>query len=302
MSSVKTRKYVRKTKRSKTRSFVNDTTAKDYAIAVDRFFQGFPNKNSLFKVATKEEEHEAIERFKNDRPSLENFLMTHNIFLAINLASHYSRMYIDYNELISNAMFGLSEAAKRFRPEKNVRFNTYASNWILKYIKYPFYNDTYNKRITANTSTYIDSADFQKEREDENCPCYNSFINSIEPTYQHNITALRTPVDEIDKKFDDATRESLINKITASVNASSLSSTDKRVYSKLFLDGKQIVDVSKDIGVSAMMVIKSKQRITEYISKNFLTDSKMYNLSKEQNILCQKTKNQTEEYSHSHTA
>ncbi len=256
-------------RRSKYRSFKNDATENEYAAAVDRFFNGFPDKDSLFRVASREEEREAVERFKDDKPSLENFLMTHNIFLAINLAGHYSRMYADHNELISNAMFGLSEAAKKFDPSVGTRFNTYATHWILKRIKYPFYNDTYNKRIVANTSVYIDSADFSKEQRDDGLPCYNTFSESIEPTYCHRLSALRTPHDEIDGRDMESEMSGLIDMITSSVNASSLSSTDKMVYSELFIDGKRIKDVSNDIGVSMMTVIKSKQRVSEYISKNF---------------------------------
>lgn len=249
-------------------NFVNEKTERDYAIAVERFFSGYPDKDSVFRVASKDEERAAIERFKDDRPSLENFLMTHNIFLAINLASHYSRMYSDHSELISNAMFGLSEAAKKFDPSLGNRFNTYASHWILKRIKYPFYNDVYNRRIAANTSVYLDSADFSKDDADGS-PCYSAFSASIEPTCRHSAAATSTPCDEIDRRSERLDKGALIDMITYSVNASSLSTTDKRIYNEMFIDGKHAKDVSDSIGVPMMSVIKGKNRVTEYISRKF---------------------------------
>lgn len=259
-----------KGRRSKYRSFVNEKTDSGYAKAVDRFFSGFADKNRMFRVVSKEEEREAIDRLKDDRPSLEKYLMTHNIFLAINLASHYSRMYSDYDDLISNAMFGLKEAARKFDVTKGTRFNTYATCWILKYIKYPFYNDTYNKRIVANTSVYLDSADFSKEdREDGKRPCYSAFSESVDPTYVHRIPMSSNPADDVERREADCARSRLIDTITASVNASSLSRTDKRIYSELFVSGKDVRDASADMGVSMMTVIKGKRRIAKYISKNF---------------------------------
>lgn len=270
MRNVETHNSRGRGRRSKFRSFVNEKTDGSYAKAVDRFFSGIKDKNRLFRVVSKEEERDAIERFKDDRPSLEKFLMTHNIFLAINLASHYSRMYSDYDDLISNAMFGLKEAARKFDTSKGTRFNTYATCWILKHIKYPFYNDTYNRRIAANTSTYLDSADFSNEDRDEvRRPRYGSFSESIDPTYAHRIPLSSTPAEDVERKEADCARSRLIDTITASVNASSLSPTDKRIYSELFVSGKGIKGASSDMGVSMMTVIKGKHRIAKYISKNF---------------------------------
>lgn len=268
MTSKTVKGGTRSRKRRNTRSFTNDGTASEYAAAVDRFFHGFPNKDLLFRIVTREEERDAIDRLGDNRTELENYLITHNIFLAVNLASHYSRMYSDYNDLISNAMFGLSEAARKFDVGKNIRFNTYATHWILKYIRHPFYNDTYNRKISANVSVLLDSADFQRER-DDNCPSYSAFIKSVEPTFVHRLKSIKTPVEHIEDEMDAEDRTALIDRITSSVNASSLTKTDKRVYAELFINGKRIKDISNDIGTSVMTVIKSKKRISEYISKNF---------------------------------
>ena len=50
--------------------------------------------------------------------------------LAISMANKYSRYGVDSTELIQEAGVGLMKAAKKFDPERGVRFSTYATWWI----------------------------------------------------------------------------------------------------------------------------------------------------------------------------
>jgi len=50
--------------------------------------------------------------------------------LAISMATKYSRYGVDSTELIQEAGVGLMKAAKKFDPERGVRFSTYATWWI----------------------------------------------------------------------------------------------------------------------------------------------------------------------------
>jgi RNA polymerase sigma-32 factor len=50
--------------------------------------------------------------------------------LAISMAKKYGRYGVDTNELIQEAGIGLMKAAKKFDPERGVRFSTYATWWI----------------------------------------------------------------------------------------------------------------------------------------------------------------------------
>ncbi len=50
--------------------------------------------------------------------------------LAISMANKYSRYGVDGTELIQEAGVGLMKAAKKFDPERGVRFSTYATWWI----------------------------------------------------------------------------------------------------------------------------------------------------------------------------
>jgi RNA polymerase sigma-32 factor len=50
--------------------------------------------------------------------------------LAISMAKKYGRYGVDTSELIQEAGIGLMKAAKKFDPERGVRFSTYATWWI----------------------------------------------------------------------------------------------------------------------------------------------------------------------------
>merc|ERR1711990_259070 len=50
--------------------------------------------------------------------------------LAVSMANKYSRYGVDSTELIQEAGVGLMKAAKKFDPERGVRFSTYATWWI----------------------------------------------------------------------------------------------------------------------------------------------------------------------------
>jgi RNA polymerase sigma-32 factor len=69
-------------------------------------------------------------REKEDQGALDE-LVTSHIRLVVKIASGFRGYGLPVPDLIQEGNIGLLEAAKRFDPEKNVRFSTYASWWIL---------------------------------------------------------------------------------------------------------------------------------------------------------------------------
>ena len=58
-------------------------------------------------------------------------LVTSHVRLVVKIASGFRGYGLPVSDLIQEGNVGLLEAAKRFDPERNVRFSTYASWWIL---------------------------------------------------------------------------------------------------------------------------------------------------------------------------
>jgi len=81
-----------------------------------------------------EREHEAELgrrwRDSGDKAAL-NELVTSHIRLAVKIAAGFRGYGLPLPDLIQEGNIGLMEAAKRFDPDRNVRFSTYASWWIL---------------------------------------------------------------------------------------------------------------------------------------------------------------------------
>lgn len=244
-------------------------TYKAWAMCVDRFFSGYKDtKDEMFRSLSKEEELELIEKYRNDRPTLEERLIRHNIFLAVNLASKYSSYGNDYDDILSSAMYGLNVAARKFDIDRGTKFSTHAVWWIRKYILMATTGNRYNRNIGSKVSIYLDSPEFNNERDEENYN-YSTFSKSIEPSFMHMFSDAKTPYEKIadsEIAFDNV---SLIDRITKSVSASSLTDRDKDVYRKMFLDGLNSSDISEQLGMTKHAVAKSRSRIASYITENF---------------------------------
>ena len=78
-----------------------------------------------------DEEHALAERWRNqgDKSALDALTIPH-LRLAISNAVKFGRYGPDAGDLVQEGVAGLMEAARRFDPERGVRFATYANWWI----------------------------------------------------------------------------------------------------------------------------------------------------------------------------
>lgn len=84
----------------------------------------------------KEYEVELGQRWQNeeDQNALDQ-LVTSHIRLVVKMASAFKGYNLQISDLIQEGTIGLIKAAKRFDPQREVRFSTYASWWILAAIQ-----------------------------------------------------------------------------------------------------------------------------------------------------------------------
>ena len=76
-----------------------------------------------------EEKKLAIKAREGDKEAIEKLIQS-NLRFVVNVAKNYIGYGIPFQELISAGNIGLIEAARRFDPNKNVRFISYAIWWI----------------------------------------------------------------------------------------------------------------------------------------------------------------------------
>ncbi len=77
-----------------------------------------------------EEEHELAVKMANGDKKARETLIRSNLRFAIREAKKYWYSNLDYEDLLSTATTGLTNAVNHFNPEKNTKIITYASWWI----------------------------------------------------------------------------------------------------------------------------------------------------------------------------
>ena len=90
------------------------------------------SNNAEYRPLTKAEEQEII---ANNSPDVaRELLIKHNIRLVFNLAKKYAPTSMDFDELIGRGLEGLCYAAKKFDLKRNIKFITYATPLVFKFI------------------------------------------------------------------------------------------------------------------------------------------------------------------------
>ena len=83
---------------------------------------------------TKSQEHQLALKIQQGDSNALNELVLHNLKFVVLLANKFIGMGVNIDDLIQEGNKGLIEAAKRFTPEKDTKFITYAQFWIRKHL------------------------------------------------------------------------------------------------------------------------------------------------------------------------
>ena len=94
-------------------------------------YSAFSKKIAQIKRLSEEEEKELGLRVKNySDKTAQQKLVLHNMRLALKMAHQYKREWTNIMDLVQEASFGMAIAAKKWDPEMETRFGTYAVYWI----------------------------------------------------------------------------------------------------------------------------------------------------------------------------
>ncbi len=133
--ATKTRptKKSKRTTKNEQRRF--NKRASKYSVNVDPL-QSYLTEISKYELLTREQEKELGGRFQKtgDKEAV-SALTTANLRLVVKIAMEYQRVWMqNLLDLIQEGNIGLIKAAKKYDPNKNVKFSYYASFWIKAYI------------------------------------------------------------------------------------------------------------------------------------------------------------------------
>jgi RNA polymerase sigma-32 factor len=107
----------------------------------DRWTELLARASKVAPILSQEEEVELVRSAQaGSERSLDRLLSCH-FRLVASVARGYKRHGLAFEDLVSEGMLGLVEAARRFDPERGVRFASYATWWIRANIrKYTLFN------------------------------------------------------------------------------------------------------------------------------------------------------------------
>ena len=86
------------------------------------------------RVLTREEETRLIRDVRNGRRNALDELIESNLGFVVKVANEYRGLGLPFEDLLNEGNIGLIEAARRFDPDRKLRFTTYAAWWIRKLI------------------------------------------------------------------------------------------------------------------------------------------------------------------------
>ena len=160
------------------------------------YYVGYIRNNSFLQPLDKEEEARCIAALQEKNEEARNKLIEHNLRLVAHIIKKYYSTFKDQDDLISIGTIGLIKAVSTFKPEKSVRFATYASRCIENEVLMHFRN----KKKSAQDVYISDPIDTDKDgnsltlmdvmsEEDNIVDCIDLHIKS-EQLYQFIGTAL----------------------------------------------------------------------------------------------------------------
>ncbi len=97
--------------------------------APDSMYQYIRDIGRYPRLTPEEEKQLAIRCASGDREAIK-LMVASNLQLVVSVAREYSGRGVPVLDLIQEGSIGLLAAARKFEPERNLRFSTYATKWI----------------------------------------------------------------------------------------------------------------------------------------------------------------------------
>jgi len=191
--------------------------------SLNRAMRLYLKEISKIPLLTAEEERELGRRVqRGDKAALQK-LIESNLRFVIKIAKKYRKSGLPFLDLINEGNIGLMEAARRFDPERGVRFTSYAVWWIRQAILHYLSQASQAFRIspkTANILYRVATTLAKKRSEDLETPSrellaqeigvsLNELNSSLEATA--GTLSLDHPIDEAgDLVLGDTLEQSLV--------------------------------------------------------------------------------------------
>lgn len=140
------------------------TSTKKFPQDYYNVLKSFQSIASKYPLLSKKEERELIKKYRDDKNELKRMLFNHNIRIVMNISRKYLQQSQNPADLLMNGAKGLMIAADKFDIDRGIKFNTYATNWVFKYVIAMFYSKSPVTGVNAiSLNSMIDSKNGSRE-------------------------------------------------------------------------------------------------------------------------------------------
>lgn len=234
-----------------------------------RTLKMFTDIASTYKLLNKKEERALIAKYRDDREKLNQLLINHNIRIVLNQARKYVKRVANPADLLVDGYYGLSIAAQRFDVDKNIKFNTYATPWVFKYVISSFYSKS--PEIGVNAFSINQNIGDSSE---------NSFESIISAEDTQNAYSDRYSKPSIEKELSYFTIKDVVTTIIDKLGKSMpMSPLRQAIIQRNLFDGESLAKISADCNVDYAEATAEKRSITAYIKNMLTTDYNINELS-----------------------
>ena len=215
----------------------------------------FLRKNQeLFKPLTKAQEQSLILENRNDPAKMQRLLVMHNIRIVFNLARKYAPTSMDFDEMIGRGLEGLCIAAKKFDPKRNIKFITYATPWVFKYIMKEYSDDDVEtSRMGIPLNRPILDSDGTKTT-------FENLVNSYldQSTYHsENILSAEKSVEGLEKS-------DIYSKLVSYVKTNeNFDEMDRIIFQRNLIDKDSMKQISADLNIQHNQASRKKKKLLE---------------------------------------
>ncbi|HHU56262.1 MAG TPA: sigma-70 family RNA polymerase sigma factor [Acholeplasmataceae bacterium] len=120
-----------------------------------KMWEGKKAKKALQNPDLSPEEKERLNNILNEGEGAKEYFINCNLRLVVWWASKYRNRGLALEDIIQEGNMGLIRAVEKYNPEKKVRFSTYASSWIRKYILRGIQNQARTVRLPIHVSSLV---------------------------------------------------------------------------------------------------------------------------------------------------
>ncbi|MFP4496674.1 MAG: sigma-70 family RNA polymerase sigma factor [Vulcanimicrobiota bacterium] len=265
-----------------------------FVIIMDNKETSPPKKQNIRKLNDEELKTLFIEFRKTGDEKIRDQLITLHVSFVLPLALKYRRKNIHLDDLIQVGMIGLIKAVDNFKPEKNVKFITYATHCIAGEIKHYIRDKSETvkmprrlKKISSEVAGFIEGFIHDNNRnptiEEISKELNISEDNIIEILKNRPVLSLNYLAEKIDErviyqKIDDTESEneklSIEEKLTLRKSINKLIELEKKIIYLFFYKDLTQNQIAGSLGVSQKKVSRMLRKALDKL-KGFMSGEKI---------------------------